>query len=95
MHSKNKAPMTATERQHVTEIKLMPCSVCGTGGGEYAPSETHEIEQCAWFTSIPLCADCHRGPLGLHGTKAHLKVRKLDELKCLNLTIERLMYGRR
>jgi hypothetical protein len=59
---------------------LMPCGVCGAGGGDLSPSEAHEIEQGHWFTSIPLCADCHRGPLlGLHGQQRAWKLRKLTE----------------
>lgn len=94
MQSKNKRPMTARERRHVTRVKLLPCGVCSDGGGDLAPSEAHELEQGQWFTSIPLCADCHRGSKnGLHGQRGMWKVRKLSELDVLNETIERLMYG--
>ncbi len=88
MWSKNKTPQTVTEREHVGRIKAMPCCVCDAK----APSEAHEIEQGEWFTSIPVCYSCHRGPYGIHGTKTHLKVRKLDEMKCLNDTIRALLY---
>lgn len=94
MKSKNKAPMTAAEREHVERIKLMPCCVCGAGGGYSAPSEAHEIEQGLWWTSIPACADCHRGAVnGLHGQRRIWAVKKLDELKALNLVIGQLMQG--
>lgn len=94
MWSKNKRAMTADERRHVTRIKLMPCGVCGEGGGDLSPSEAHEIEQSRWFTAIPLCHDCHQGPRnGLSGLRYAWKVRKLEELDVLNDTIRRLFYG--
>lgn len=88
MQSKNKPAMTAAERRHVEIVKSMPCAVCDAPG----PSEAHEIEQGQWFTAIPLCPDCHRGPVnGWHGQRAIWKVKKLDELKVLNQTIAVLM----
>jgi len=86
MHSKNKKAMTSLEREHVGRIKEMACIVCEQSG----PSEAHEIDQGEWFTSLPLCADCHRGYNGLHGTKALWRVRKMDELKALNLTLQKI-----
>jgi hypothetical protein len=89
MQSKNKKTMTASERRHVDAIKALACSVCLASG----PSDAHEIEQGKWFTSIPLCRDCHTGSHnGLHGQKAIWKVKKLTELGCLDATIESL-YG--
>ncbi len=87
MHSKNKPPMTADEREHVGRVKALPCAVCGAGG----VSEAHEIEQGKWFLSIPLCADCHRGSFnGLHGQKAMWRIMKKTELSCLNDTVREL-----
>lgn len=61
--------------------------VCNASG----PSECHEIEQGHWFTSMPLCADCHRGSInGIHGQKRMWIVQKLDELSALNKTLERI-----
>nr|WP_205192594.1 hypothetical protein [Burkholderia sp. Ax-1724] len=69
----------------------MDCGVCDQSG----PSEAHEIEQGQWFTSIPLCADCHRGAFnGIHGQARIWKVKKLDELAVLNATIAKMLYGR-
>jgi hypothetical protein len=87
MHSKNKAPLTPAERDHVGLVKELSCAVCDASG----PSEAHEIEQGEWFLSIPLCADCHRNPQnGLHGAKVMWRVMKKTELSCLNDTIRRL-----
>jgi hypothetical protein len=88
MQSKNKKAPTTAERRHIERIKEMPCVVCGASG----PSECHEIKQGSWFSSMPLCADCHRGSLlGIHGQQRAWKVRKLDELDALALTVERLV----
>jgi len=89
MQSKNKKAPTVNERKHIAHIKEMSCAVCGASG----PSECHELNQGQWFTSIPLCADCHRGSLnGLHGQKRMWSVMKMDELSALNKTIEELFY---
>lgn len=84
MQSKNKKAPTKAERLHIERIKTMGCVVCGLPG----PSECHELEQGQWFTSIPLCPDCHRGSInGIHGQKRMWSVMKLDELSALNKTI--------
>lgn len=88
MQSKNKAAMTTKERDYVTRIKEQPCVICDHPG----PSEAHEIRQGHWWTSLPLCPDCHRGSHnGIHGRQSMWKLKKLDELAALNLTIERMM----
>lgn len=88
MQSKNKPSMTKAEREHVRRIKDMPCGVCGAHG----PSEAHELKQGQWFTSIPLCADCHRGSFnGIHGQARIWSVMKLDEQEVLNETIRQLV----
>ncbi len=85
MQSKNKRAPTKAERAHIERIKAMPCGVCSEPG----PSECHEIEQGAWFLSLPLCADCHRGAFnGLHGQRRIWSAKKLDELAVLNQTIQ-------
>jgi hypothetical protein len=84
MQSKNKKAPTSSERIHIARIKGMDCVVCGASG----PSECHEINQGQWFTSMPLCPDCHRGNLnGIHGQKRMWAVQKLDELSDLNKTL--------
>lgn len=88
MQSKNKPSMTKAEREHVQRIKEMPCGVCDASG----PSEAHELKQGQWFTSIPLCADCHRGSFnGIHGQARIWAVKKLDEQEVLNETIRQLV----
>lgn len=88
MQSKNKATPTAAERRHIERVKVMDCAVCGASG----PSECHEIAQGQWFTSMPLCADCHRGAHnGIHGQRRMWAVMGLDELGALNLTLGRML----
>lgn len=87
MHSKNKARMTTDEREHVTAVKSLPCTVCDAPG----PSEAHEPVQGLWFCSIALCADCHRGSEnGWHGRKTMWRIRKWSEWDALNETLRRL-----
>lgn len=79
---------TAREREHVGNVKALPCSVCDAPG----PSEAHHIEQGMHFTVVAVCPDCHRSPiLGWHGQRRAWKVRKLDELGALNITLGRLL----
>jgi len=88
MQSKNKAKPNAGERLHIAKIKLMSCIICQAS----PPSECHEINQGQWFTSMPLCADCHRGSLnGIHGQRRLWNVYKMDELSALGETIRLLM----
>jgi hypothetical protein len=95
MWSKNKDRPTAAEQRHIDRIKAMRCIVCDKPGTEREPTEAHEIEQGQWFTSVPLCADCHRGSHnGIHGEKRLWNVLKLSELGALNLTVKRLMEAR-
>lgn len=88
MQSKNKAAPTKAERQHIERIKEMACGVCNASG----PSECHELKQGQWFSAIPLCADCHRGPFnGIHGQARMWAVMKLDELDVLAATVQKLI----
>ena len=88
MHSKNKLKPNNAEKMHIERIKSMPCIICQAS----APSECHEINQGQWYTSMPLCADCHRGSVnGIHGQKRLWNVYKMDELAALNETIKLLM----
>jgi hypothetical protein len=80
--------LNAKERVHLGRIKEQPCSVCDKPG----PSEAHHIRQGEQYLCIPLCSDCHRGPvLGLHGQKRAWAVRKMDELSALAVTLRRML----
>lgn len=80
--------LTKAERRHLQRVKELDCSVCDTPG----PSEAHHIRQGDQYTAIALCPECHRGPsMGWHGGRIAWRVRKMDELQALNVTIKRLM----
>ena len=91
MQSKNKRAPTAKESRHIARVKSLPCSLCDEPG----PSDAHEIKQGQWWTCVALCKSCHQGDNGLHGTKALWRVRKMDELDALAVTIRRLCGGER
>lgn len=88
MQSKNKPAPTKAERTHIERVKMMACRVCDQPG----PSEVHEIRQGDWWTSVALCASCHRGQfLGWHGARRAWTLRKMDELDALSSTVRELM----
>jgi len=87
MKSKNSAPLTKAERDHMDQLRMLPCSVCDAPG----PSFAHHIKQGHHFTAVALCGDCHQGSFnGIHGQKRAWIVRKLDELAALNITLKRM-----
>lgn len=89
MQSKNKPSMTEAERRHVQRVKESDCSVCDAAG----PSDAHELKQGDWFTSVSLCRSCHMDPhFGIHGEKTMWRIKKMDELDALNVTLSRI-YG--
>jgi hypothetical protein len=68
-------------------VKALACSVCDAPG----PSEAHHIVQGLQYTCIALCPECHTGPrMGWHGQRFAWKIRKMEELDALNVTIKRL-----
>jgi hypothetical protein len=75
--------LNAKERLHIGKVKLLPCSVCD----QHGPSDAHHIEQKLQYCVIALCRDCHNS---WHGTKAIWRVKKMDELAALDVTIRRL-----
>lgn len=86
MRSKNSKPLTAAEREHMGGVKSLPCSVCDAP----APSAAHHINQGQHYTVCALCYDCHQGHNGWHGNKSLWRIRKMDEMDALNITLKRL-----
>ncbi len=69
-------------------VKALACSVCDAPG----PSEAHHMVQGLQYTCIALCPECHTGPrMGWHGQRFAWKIRKMEEIDALNVTIKRLM----
>ena len=80
--------LSDSQRRHLERVKELPCSVCDAPG----PSDAHHIEQSLQFCVVALCKECHQGPvMGWHGQKRAWTIRKMDELKALDVTIRRLM----
>lgn len=80
--------LSAEEREHLKELKSLPCSVCDAPG----PSDAHHVKQGLQYTCVALCKQCHQGSiLGWHGQKRMWAVKKMDELDALNVTIQRLL----
>jgi len=83
MHGK----YNAQEREWVGRVKELPCSVCDAP----PPSDAHHIEQGLHYTVVALCKDCHQDSfMGWHGQKRAWKIRKMNELDALNITISRI-----
>lgn len=81
---------TRAESAHVARVKELACSVCDAAG----PSAAHHIEQDRHFTVVALCTDCHQGAAnGWHGRRVLWKIKKMDQLDALNITIGRLVRG--
>jgi hypothetical protein len=85
-----------TSRAHIERIKRMDCILCGAPG----PSSAHHLREGQGMgqraddvLAVPLCWHCHQGPEGIHGNRALLRVRKMEELDLLAMTIERLLVA--
>ena len=88
MHSKN---LSKKDREHLFEVKSLPCGVCGASG----PSDAHHIEQGLHYLCIPLCKDCHQGSHnGIHGRKSIWNAMKKTEWSVLNETVQKLMQNK-
>lgn len=87
MRSKNSARITPAESAHMASVKEQACSVCDAPG----PSEAHHIRQGQHWTTVALCVGCHRESGGWHGTKVMWRIRKMDEIDALAVTIQRIM----
>lgn len=86
MRTKNAKAITAAEKDWFALVKSLPCSVCDAPG----PSDAHHIEQGCHYATVALCKDCHQGSfMGWHGQKRAWAIRKMNELKALNITLER------
>jgi hypothetical protein len=86
MWSKNHKSITQAEREHMARVKDSSCVCCDAPG----PCDAHHIAQGLHYTTVSLCAECHRGPSGLHGTKALMRIRKMTEIDMLNETLKRI-----
>ena len=88
MRSKNSKAISRAEAEHLRKVKESGCAVCGAGG----VVEAHHIQQGLHYTTVALCPDCHRGPMGIHGDKTMWRIHKINEMEALNETLRRV-YG--
>lgn len=86
MWSKNHHRLTDADKEHLAEVKSLPCSLMDEPGPSYA----HHIRQGDHYTAVALCWECHQGGNGWHGNKSLWRIKKMDELDALNVTIKRL-----
>jgi hypothetical protein len=86
MRSKNSRAFRNDERDHLGRVKELPCSVCDAD----PPSAAHHIKQGQHYTCVALCYECHQGKQGIHGDRTLWRIRKMDELDALAVTLERL-----
>lgn len=82
MKSKNKRAPNAAERKWLALLAEQPCVVCGQYG-----VQLHEFDQGKWFTSVPLCPDCHTGPHGWHGDRKRWVLHKMDMVKAIDAAV--------
>lgn len=85
--------MTKAERIWMSRVAELPCSLCGEEG-----VQLHHIregqgmsQRASNFLVVPLCPSCHTGPIGVHGDKTMMRVKKMTELDMLAKTIEALV----
>ena len=85
---------TKSEARHLDKVANLACCLCGI-----KPVELHHIlegripgRRSSHWTTIPLCVSCHRGPKGIHGDKAMLKIMKTTEIELLAKVLE-AVYG--
>jgi hypothetical protein len=84
---------TNSERIWMNRVAQLDCVLCGAAG-----VEIHHIregqgmsQRASNFLVIALCPSCHRGPNGIHGDRAMLRIHKMEELDLLAMTIARLV----
>lgn len=80
------------EREWLDRVARLPCATCGDIGVQvHHIREGQGMSQRADnFLVIPLCADCHTGPAGVHGDKTMMRIKKMGELDLLADTIEKV-----
>lgn len=92
LRSKNDRLTTAASA-HMGMVKRLRCVCClKMGRNQTTPTEVHHIRAAGQsrndFLTIPLCADCHRGPNGVELNQVYLAVLKMNEWDLLAHVIE-------
>lgn len=91
--------MTKAEKAHKQKLAGLGCALCYHLHGEHDPAqvELHHLRSGGWgkgdyMTLIPLCADHHRGNMGVHGlgTRAFEKHYGITQKELLDWALERV-----
>ena len=89
--------MTIASTKHKSRVARLPCMLGEALGEQHWPVSLHHIregqgmsQRASDFLVIPLCRECHQGPLGVHGDRSLLRIAKVSELDLLAMTIEAL-----
>ena len=84
--------MTSRAHRHLSRVASLSCVLCGS-----KPVQVHHLregqgmsQRASDFLTVALCPECHQGANGLHGNRSLLRIRHLEELDLLALTIEAL-----
>lgn len=91
-------PATKAESEYMGRVAALGCIVCRLlGQQQTSRTEVHHARAGAGgaqrggnYLVIPACGECHRGPDGIHGSRARLALLRMGELDLLNLTIAAL-----
>lgn len=85
-------------KRHLGRIAQLACVLCRRlGRGDTQPVHCHHPRFSAGmgrknsdYLAIPLCPDCHQGTDGVHGSRALLRIAKVEELDLLADTVAAL-----
>jgi hypothetical protein len=94
--------MTKNEKQHLSAVAELGCSVCRRLGFDGTPAEIHHLRagqgwgRSSHYHAIPLCPEHHRGKTGVHGlgTKGFVKYYGFTEQDLLDDVYNLLGYER-
>ncbi len=83
---------------HLSDVRALPCILCEIlGMVQQSVTEAHhpragqgKAQKAPDSLAIPLCgARCHRGPSGVHGDQALLRVAKVTEWDLVGMVVDR------
>ena len=85
--------MKAAEKRYLDRVASLSCVVCGDRAVEvhHLREGQGASQRASHYLTVALCKDCHTGPMGIHGDRTMMRVRKLEELDLLAMTIEGVM----
>lgn len=89
--------MSLAAKRHLSRVASLGCVICRRLGMSDTPAEIHHprfaagmAQRASDFLALPVCAEHHRGPRGIHGDRSVLRQIKCDEPALLADVIELL-----